>query len=636
MRSTLATSLKITKYTRAVIPMEEVCTVKANISPLRVEAPFPPSSNVVNLKNTRVLHPTASEKKNGVVYTPEKLARYVAEKLVQYFCLENPNLELDASSLSVLDPACGDGELLNSCRSSLNAHGVRPESIFLNGVDIDAVAAAAAYNRLKRLSPTKIVNTNGLCPFDKTNQVGWQILREKLQFKRGFDFVIANPPWGADVGEYSELLASSNLELFERQHDSSDLFVESTIRQLKPAGLAAFIIPDSIFAQERANLRRILATTTTIKFIGRFGEKIFPTVNRACAVIIVQNTIPDTRSYTDCFRLNSNDRNLILSNQKTFDEIENKVSHEIEQRRFSFAPEYLFNIDLENSMELAFNKILSQPRSIKYFLSSSRGVELSKRGKILKCPKCEYWQPLPKNERCLCSLCGDHFNVENGISDTIITDRFSSGLKSLIVGTNINRYACSPNLWIDTARLGINYKSIETYTDEKIIVRKTGVGITATIDYTESLTNQVVYIFKKLNENYNNIPLEIFLMILSSRLAFFYIVMIGGENEWKTHPYLTQKRVLNIPVPCFDKANKDTIKEGILISKKIKKIVKSGKELPNSIDAKCEKFVADLYGLSEVDYGPIFKVINQSQELIPVKKLKRISISDVFGNNHGV
>ena len=611
--------------------MGQVFIEKTEKTPLIVESTFDSSKHLVNFKKIPAKRVSASEKKNGVVYTPERLAKYVSDKLAEYFLLNNSICKI-INPISILDPACGDGELLSACLSSLSSRGISSKNVSLNGVDIDPEATAAATHRLQSRSPTKIINTNGLCPFNTPNEMGWKTLREQLGSKEGFDLIIANPPWGADIREYMSLLKASNLELFERQHDSSDLFVESIIRQLKPLGFAAFIIPDSIFSQERANLRKVLATKTTIKFIGRFGEKIFPSVNRACAVIIVQNTPPDVSSNVDCFRLNAADRNLIIFNKSTFHDIDKKVSHKVRHSRFSVEPEYLFNIDLENEMEFVFNKISSQKKNIHCFLSSTRGVELSKKGSVIKCPKCEIWQPLPKKELCFCSQCREYFNVKNGFADTIITNTFNTGLKSLIVGKDIKRYTSSSNLWIDTTRSGINYKSKNTYTGDKLIIRKTGVGITAAIDYTGSLTNQVVYIFKKINDHNDKLPLELFLMILSSRLAFFYIVMIGGENEWKTHPYLTQKRILNIPVPCLEKANEDTIKKAIFISKKIKKITTSGGEITRDIDAVCEKIVADLYGLCESDYLLIFKVIEESQELIPVKALRKISIPDIFGN----
>ncbi|XIV55794.1 N-6 DNA methylase [Escherichia coli] len=56
------------------------------------------------------------KKKNGVVYTPQYLADYVAEKIISYSDLFKD--KQNSEKIQVLDPACGDGILLKAleCR----------------------------------------------------------------------------------------------------------------------------------------------------------------------------------------------------------------------------------------------------------------------------------------------------------------------------------------------------------------------------------------------------------------------------------------------------------------------------------------------------------------------------------------
>ena len=44
-----------------------------------------------------------------------------------------------------------------------------------------------------------------------------------------------------------------------------------------------------------------------------------------------------------------------------------------------------------------------------------------------------------------------------------------------------NRYQVSRRLWIDTSKDGINYKEERFYQGKRLLVRKTGVGIMATM-----------------------------------------------------------------------------------------------------------------------------------------------------------
>ncbi|WP_250851953.1 N-6 DNA methylase [Escherichia coli] len=66
---------------------------------------------------------TRRRKKNGVVYTPQYLADYVAEKIISYSDLfkDKQNSE---KKIQVLDPACGDGILLKAleCRLKKNKY----------------------------------------------------------------------------------------------------------------------------------------------------------------------------------------------------------------------------------------------------------------------------------------------------------------------------------------------------------------------------------------------------------------------------------------------------------------------------------------------------------------------------------
>ncbi|HCQ2485980.1 TPA: hypothetical protein OHO00_004765, partial [Escherichia coli] len=53
-------------------------------------------------------------------------------------------------------------------------------------------------------------------------------------------------------------------------------------------------------------------------------------------------------------------------------------------------------------------------------------------------------------------------------------------------------------------------------------------------------------------------------------------------------------------------------------------------KVPNDLDAELERMVAKIYGLDQAHYDAIFKVLDKAQELIAVKALKNIKISDIF------
>jgi len=567
---------------------------------------------------------TASEaKENGVVYTPEKLAEYVASKVFVYYKMKNTN----GNQLTVLDPACGDGELLTAISKTAGQY----YNLQLLGVDIDKKALTHAKGRLQNTrSSTKLMNTNGLCPYNQTSSVGWKNLLSRLDVKNdSIDIILANPPWGANTKSYTDLIKKSNFTLNAGQVDSSDLFIESALNIVRDGGFIAFIIPDSLFSQERVKLRELLLKNTNIHFIGRFGEKIFKDINRACAVVICQKTLIPDNSIVDCFRLTPEERNLILAGKTTFHDAELKLSHQVPQNRFLKNNDYLLNIDLNSELEKTYEKISLFPHNLGSYLNNARGVELSKKGKIFQCSNCTKWAPYSKNISVTCKYCKKEIFPNECVSEVIIQGESAPGFSKIIVGESIQRYRIASELWIDTEKEGINYKSIKTYLGHKILVRKTGVGISASIDYSESLTNQVVYIFKLIDKK-SRVPLEFFLFLINSRVAFFYTTMIHGENEWRTHPYITQKQVLNIPIPDISKLNDQILQKINLLSLQLKENLKLGKVIPVDLDARLEQVVAEIYQLNYMDYEAIYKSINNAQELIPMKTLKKLAIADIF------
>jgi hypothetical protein len=177
---------------------------------------------------------------------------------------------------------------------------------------------------------------------------------------------------------------------------------------------------------------------------------------------------------------------------------------------------------------------------------------------------------------------------------------------------------------------GIKYKEPALYRGPKLLVRKTGVGLSASIDHSGAFTNQVVYIFRLLDEFKKSLPLELFLAVMNSRAMYYFVVKQHGETEWRSHPYVTQTQILNLPLPDLTKAcvnNRDVVKQ---ISRLLCPYLKKCKLPSTTVDAKLERLVARLLGLSKKDYKVIFSTLESLEELLPVRALRRISIDDVF------
>ncbi len=574
---------------------------------------------------------SANIKTNGVVYTPEFLADFVAKKVLSLY-FGNFSRNKYPATLRVLDPACGNGELLLAISRQysdfISINGIH-SSITLFGTELDASAAEKTTSRLRlaRQLDSEIICTNALLPFDAVKaHDGWRNIGQQWGIEDGFDIIIANPPWGADTSNYSSKLLNGGYNLSKGQFDTSDLFVELSLSLVKRNGFIAFIIPDSLFSDERVALRGLLLNTN-IKFIGRLGEKIFKGINRGCVVIICEVVDKsNVANNVSCLRLTPATRQAVLRNNFSLNEIDEIHSHDVPQKRFLENPNHRFDIDFKQGSDF---EILTTGSSFRDFLKSTRGVELSKNGKVCQCHSCKQWVPYPRSNRIICKHCQSEIDPSASENLLIIKKAKGYGNKPIIVGENIQRYSLSGNLWIADQMSGINYKSTSIYKGPKILVRKTGVGISATVDYSNSLTNQVVYIYSLINAA-SVLPLEFFLGILNSRLIYYFTVKKYGETEWRSHPYVTQNQILDIPLPCSK-----TLTSNLTLVDEIARLVRTEVQLGGPIshisDARIEYLVGKLYGLSQDDYKIIYHTLEQIENLLPVRQLKSVTVKDIFG-----
>ena len=408
-------------------------------------------------------------KKNGAVYTPSNLASYVAAKTINYFVkdLEKKYAKFRHSkiyntkclnTLKIIDPACGHGELLDACWKAVEtflSSRCDPRNV-LCGVDIDEKVVNETKQRILDLSFDKsdkndvnIIKTNALFPFNMNCPTsGWQILKRRFNAENGFDILIANPPWGADVGAYKDKLSNGHFSLRKGQFDTSDLFIELALKIVKDGGYFAFIIPDSLFSLERANLRKLILEHSQVKFIGRFGEKFFENVNRACAVIICKKVNVISKTKIDCLRLTPSSRKAVFDRQITLHEVEKQLAHKVHQLRFKQNRNYQFDIDVQEEEESIVSKIKRFNKTFLDYTYSSRGIELSKSGRICKCLHCALWLPVPNSSKSKCPHCKSNINISTAKVKTIVKTKANKGHKPLIVGENIKRYHVVSRYWI--------------------------------------------------------------------------------------------------------------------------------------------------------------------------------------------
>ena len=544
----------------------------------------------------------------GVVYTPRKLAAFVADLIIDEGLISRNG---SGNNINILDPACGEGILLEELKNKLKRENVNSTHCF--GVDVDSNVITSNKNIYDEKNYTFIMQ-NSILPSTKITAYNYWIHRLK-----NISCVIANPPWSSEKIFSREDLNKAGYQFDVGQYDSYVLFIELCLKIVHADALLAFIIPDSLFSGENKALRKFLLENTEIKIVARLGEKLFPNVNRATSVIILKNRKPNESSKTKCYRLDTSARKDFLEGKLELHKNFNEKYHTVLQSRFLENQNYVFDIDAREEEEILLNKIEIDKINWKKIFRFGRGVEISKLGTVVTCEHCGMTQGYSKKQPELgvkkCQFCEKEIILSNTRVFKIISDTPKKDFTPMYVGENLHRYHFDGIRYIRPNIKGINYKDEKQYHPPKILIRKTGLGIYACIDYQSTYTSQTIYSVNYL-DNKTCVPLEYYLGVLNSRLIYYYYLKKYGENEWKSHPYLTKDIVFSLPIKSVTKANFELI---LQIAEKVKML--QG-QYNRELDMEIEKLVMELYEISNDETAIICEELNSLPDLSAINQMK--------------
>lgn len=218
----------------------------------------------------------AREKAQGIHYTPSALAQFVADRTVALLGAQ------PTSRVRVLDPACGDGELLLAAGRALRALGVIFELV---GFEADAEATEVARARVHSEFGS-LVQTSILCDDFLARVLAAKASESELWSTRGtddrllssFDLVIANPPYvrtqvlGAERAQ--ELVAAFGLTGRVDLYQAFIFAIRDVVHEGSPVGL--IVSNRFLTVKAGATLRAALARTFSLDRIIDLGDtKVF-------------------------------------------------------------------------------------------------------------------------------------------------------------------------------------------------------------------------------------------------------------------------------------------------------------------------------------------------------------------------
>lgn len=97
-------------------------------------------------------------------------------------------------------------------------------------------------------------------------------------------------------------------------------------------------------------------------------------------------------------------------------------------------------------------------------------------------------------------------------------------------------------------------------------------------------------------------------------MIYYYYLKTYGENEWKSHPYLTKQIIFSFPIAKYE-AN-DTDERMIAISKELAENYEYDK------DIELERLIMLKYDLTESDQQMIYDEMNRLPDLRAVNNMK--------------
>ncbi|WP_338741460.1 Eco57I restriction-modification methylase domain-containing protein [Haloplanus salilacus] len=214
----------------------------------------------------------------------------------------------------------------------------------------------------------------------------------------GFDVIVGNPPWGAEIEEYDAWLKSDKgYELAEGRYDSYELFLELGDDLLREDGTLGFIIPDSIFNEDSVPLRRWLVDDHQLDRVHKLGEGIFDSVFAATAIVQYTNREAQSDHDVEVSLLQKEDRNQILGTggEALLSIIQTK-KHVTKQRRFTENEDYVFDIWAGEDDHEILDTMEADTVDWSEVADNGRGDETGREGEILQCPYCTEWSPFPR------------------------------------------------------------------------------------------------------------------------------------------------------------------------------------------------------------------------------------------------
>lgn len=420
---------------------------------------------------------------------------------------------------------------------------------------------------------------------------------EVFHEKNGFDVVIANPPYGAELrDEQKKFLKKRHAPIIERIRNTFLYFLGEAYNQARENGVVCFILPNELLFQiYMAKARKFFLERAQILFAVNLGEDVFEAIVPTCIICLKkaqQNyydlPIADLREanlnelskllITSNFPVTTNKN--IISAPKAIFCFDNKVAELINRFALSFQPFETFCDDIANGISTSCDEvyIVSDEFAEENCLENIYLKECIRGGQLNR-----FYCPIHTREYIL--YITDKFNCMIGK----YIYKYLSKNKELLVKKSVEKKQ-GKREWHVLFRG--RYEGL--YQKPKILFRQTGDKIIAAIDKETGFYCIDSVNIAQVKSIYHE-HIEYFLGLLNSRLMVFYYQGISQEKG-RILAQVKPQRIRSLPI------NMGTVQQRKQITNLVNRIMLA-KHDNSAIDTsvleqEIDQIVYSLYGLT--------------------------------------
>jgi len=419
----------------------------------------------------------------------------------------------------------------------------------------------------------------------RINAFDWEREFAGVMKAGGFDAVIGNPPYGADITTNGINYIKSNYITSGWRGESYLLFIEKGMKLLRKNALFGFIVPDTYLNLEfTKSLREYLIQNSLIQQIVSLPSNVFSNASVDTTLFFAKKSDRVEKFHESIVRIKIFDKKTKINN------IENP------EREFFISTEYwykngTFLIQSDSREIKVLSKIETDKEKFSNYVEVFYGIKVYQVGKGNP--------PQTKKIRD-----EKPFTTEIRRDETFLP---------FFDGKHIGRYQLlwNQNNWLKYGKWLAEPRKPKKFEGEKILIRKiVGKTLISTYIPDTSYCNTLLYVMKiKKDTKYSY---KFLLGILNSEFIGWLFRKKFQISDSDTFPQIMIGNILEFPVPKFDVARHDKVvalvTQMLELNKKLPE-AKTDQENTSirrqieASDAAIDALVYELYGLTEEEIG---------------------------------